>query len=690
MKISIQLGHRAKATRGFLCKPLAALAFAGILAGEGAIAAPIANTEGMSAIANSFKSTVDVDTGEFSSAKMTIEVVLAPSNQEDLDKLLASVYDPNGPNYRQWLATGEFYSRFAPDAERIAAVVAHLQSSGLVIEESTSPFLVRASGPSSAVEAAFATTLHSYRNAKGVTYFLNTSAIQMPAHLAAGVLGVVGVTNTIRVKAHPRRAAAAAGDSPAPGCETPYPTTTQYFTFGNSGVPFPLGYGGGPGCTGLTPSQDNAIYGAPHLGDDARGRGVNLAVFELSAYQHSDIDYWAHHFYGPYFTPPLVDIDVDGGPLHPQCPKGDECTPGSQGYSGDVEVDADIQTQLAIAPAAHKILVYNAPNDQTGQTSLDEYTKIASDNVADVISSSWGLCENDVTAGYVQAENIIFEQMALQGQSMFSAAGDSGAFDCIFFGSNGTSIFDTFLNVDDPPTQPWVTSVGGTSFFTFNPAANPNPSYPTGVESVWNPDNLCSNASPSAANDFQGGFFWCLIAGAGGGGNSQYWGRPFYQFGPGITNPHTTYGNGTTHCALAKIGTPCRQVPDVSANADENTPYAEYCTPAGSETYSGCAQPPIGWFGIGGTSLSSPLWSAIIADRDGFWHGRIGNANPLLYLLYNADYQGFFHDITGNGSSTSYTIFPTNNGYFPTTRGYDHATGIGTPKMGAIITGLPE
>ena len=86
--------------------------------------------------------------------------------------------------------------------------------------------------------------------------------------------------------------------------------------------------------------------------------------------------------------------------------------------------------------------MYNAPNDETGQTSLDEYTKIASDNIADVISSSWGLCENDVTAGYVQAENIIFEQMALQGQSMFSAAGDSGAFDCIFFGSNGTSIFE--------------------------------------------------------------------------------------------------------------------------------------------------------------------------------------------------------------------------------------------------------
>ena len=33
--------------------------------------------------------------------------------------------------------------------------------------------------------------------------------------------------------------------------------------------------------------------------------------------------------------------------------------------------------------------------------------------------------------GLVQAENVIFEQMALQGQSMFAASGDQGAFDCL-------------------------------------------------------------------------------------------------------------------------------------------------------------------------------------------------------------------------------------------------------------------
>ena len=128
--------------------------------------------------------------------------------------------------------------------------------------------------------------------------------------------------------------------------------------------------------------------------------------------------------------------------------------------------------------------------------------------------------------------------------------------------------------------------------------------------------------------------------------------------------------------------------PDVSANADEFTPYAEYCTGSAATPNSECAtfsgsQVPPGWFNVGGTSLSAPLRSAVIADRDGFWHGRIGNANPLLYALYNLDYHGFFHDITGIGQKSN------NNGLFPTTPGFDLATGIGTPKMAPIITGVP-
>ena len=233
--------------------------------------------------------------------------------------------------------------------------------------------------------------------------------------------------------------------------------------------------------------------------------------------------------------------------------------------------------------------------------------------------------------------------------------------------------------------MPASASRSGVSNVSVNPGASQHPAYPAGTESVWNTDALCTNAAPSAANDNLGGFFWCGRTGAGGGGSSQYWGRPFYQTGPGVNNQFTTRANGTTQCSLARTGTPCREDPDISVDADEFTPYAEFCTGNANTpesvcgTFSGGQNPP-GWFGIGGTSLSSPFWSAIIADRDSFLGKRSGNINPVLYTLFNFAPTLYFHDITGKGQTTN------NNGLFPTTPGYDEATGIGTPKMSALIT----
>jgi len=433
----------------------------------------------------------------------------------------------------------------------------------------------------------------------------------------------------------------------------------------------------------MTPAQVNSIYGAPHAGPRGQGAGATAAVFELSAYLTSDIDTWARTFYGSGYTPPLANVLVDGGPLNPQCPAGDSCPPDINGYASDFEANGDIELELTIAPGLRHLIVYNAPNDATGQTALDEYTAMASDDTAATISSSYSVCENDVTAAYVQSENVVFEQMALQGQSMFADNQDDGAFGCIR--SDGTDIVD----VQDPSSQPWVTSVGGTSLESDNPGTDPRPAYPPGTETVWNTDNLCSNSAPAPSNDNQGGFFWCadLPGGAGGGGNSQWWARPFYQLGPGVSSQYSTRGKGSTQCALASAGTPCRETPDISADADPYTGYAEYCTGNANTAESFCnftaSQPAPGWFMIGGTSMSTPLWAAMTADRDSYTGLRTGNINPLLYLLFNTAPGYYFHDITGIGPAQQAA---TTNGLFPTTPGYDLATGIGTPRMTELIT----
>jgi subtilase family serine protease len=699
----MRLLHRPLRASGAAVLGLATIALTGAFAGAQAsasTAAPAAVTP-LVALTNSVPATTDRPTGAFTAAKMSVEVSLAPRNEVGLNAELKALYTKGSSQYGRFLAQGQFDARYAPTTATRDAVDAYLRGEGLSVSSTDSPFLIRVAGSSAKITAAFHTDLSKYVDPRGIHYYSNSASVRLPASIASAVQGVIGLSNTVRLQSSAVRPATgkaaakesaksqSAATSSSASCETGYVTTTELFDLVNNSTGFPYGNGGGPGCSGLTPSQTNSMYGAPSASPRTEGAGVTAAVFELSAYQQSDIDTWAHYFYGSRYTPPLVNVTVDGGPLAPVCPTGDSCPADANGYSGDIEVDADIEMSLEVAPDVNHLIVYNAPNDETGQTELAEYTTIANQDAASTISSSWGVCENDVSASYVEAENTVFEQMAAQGQSVFSSSGDTGAFGCIR--SDGTTIVDT----GDPSSQPWVTSVGGTSFESDNPGTNPHPGTPvTGDETVWNVDNLCSDQAAAADNDNEGGYFWCAETGAGGGGSSQFWGRPSYQQGPGVNSRYTTYSgetvtNGEAACTLAAKGTPCREVPDISANADPYTGYAEYCTGSASTPYSTCAtfsgsEPVPGWFGIGGTSLSSPLWAALTADRDSYTGRRSGNINPLIYNWFQTDPGKYFNDITGTGRLQRAA---TGNGLFPTTPGYDEATGIGTPKFAAIITG---
>ncbi|HEX4203549.1 MAG TPA: S53 family peptidase [Ktedonobacteraceae bacterium] len=585
-------------------------------------------------------------------APMAVSLLLHASNQAQLASTLSNLYNPSSSQYHQWLAKGEFDQLFAPAPSQAAQVRSFLEHAGLTVVASPTPFLERATGTTAQVETAFHTRINNYTAATGESFFQNDSAIQVPSNLSGMVDAVSGLSNTNVLHTH-------------------YMTTRHAAQMAGKAIPK---YGAGPGGSGLTPSQLAGIYDANPVyqqGDSGKGKGATLAVFELSGYTPNDITTYEHHFFGPSVNVPLVDINVNGGPVTPVCPAGDHCGPftasgrcvngcNSADYSGDDEVEADIETQIALAPKADRILVYNAPNDETGLTTINEYFKIAKDDLADSISSSWGACEKDAGLASAKAESMAFAQMAAQGQSMFSASGDTGAFDCLR-GSGFKGI-----TADDPTSQPYVTGVGGTSLGTFDPGANQHPAYPTGAETVWNVRDTCNATHLKQCSDL----------GAGGGGVSNFWGQPSYQSGPGVLSAFSQKG---PYCSQAAKGQYCREEPDVSANADEYTPYAEYCT-GNPQTNSGCATAP-GWFGIGGTSLASPVWSAVI----GLWvstHGkRFGSANYGLYQLLRSPnaYSTFFHDITGQNQTVN------NNGYYPTTASYDMATGIGTPRIAGIV-----
>ncbi len=578
-------------------------------------------------------------------AVMSVEVVINPAHQREINRRLAQEYDVNSPLFHHWLTKGEFARLYHPSANVVAGVSDYLRAQGLTLRPVASPFLVRASGPTAAVERAFGTRVDDFR-AGATSYYANVAAASLPRRFAGYVVGATGLSSLVRERPLATRLPAATG-SRRPR------------------------YGAGPYASGLTPTQIDSIYGARTLfraaGNRGRGHGVTIGIFELSGYARSDITTWTKRFYGKKFNPPLVNVLVDGGSIHPNCPTGDSCdSPGD--FSGDDEVTADIEQDLAVAPDVARIDVYDAPNDETGETTIDEYAAMAAADTAPTISSSWGLCEQDLGASVARAESISFEQMALQGQTITAAAGDNGPFDCI---EDGTSNAHK-VGVDDPASQPFVTGVGGTSFDSWDPQTDATPGYPAGKEVVWNPLDGCNGTLL--------GLQACDGYGAGGGGVSRFWGRPGYQTGPHIVK---SYGQHAPYCAFASPAKACRQVPDVSADADEFTPYADYCIGPAHASNSACAAYlpdfPSGWSPAGGTSLSSPLWAALLADTISYHDGaRIGEANVELYRLYRTDPSRYFHDVLGVHKTDN------SNGKYPVTAGYDLATGIGTPIIWAI------
>jgi hypothetical protein len=119
----------------------------------------------------------------------------------------------------------------------------------------------------------------------------------------------------------------------------------------------------------------------------------------------------------------------------------------------------------------------------------------------------------------------------------------------------------------------------------------------------------------------------------------------------------------------------CRELPDVSANADEFT--------GGITVYMAVLD---GWNTFGGTSSAAPLWAAMLADVNASatcqgnpaTQNGVGFVNPLLYSVASnpTAYTASFNDIT-TGNNDPYG----DSKLFQATSGYDMASGLGTPQL---------
>jgi kumamolisin len=296
-----------------------------------------------------------------------------------------------------------------------------------------------------------------------------------------------------------------------------------------------------------------------------------------------------------------------------------------------VEVTLDLEIALAMAPRA-KILLYTSPGLGMREF-LNTINTAVAENRTKVISISYGLCEIMADRGSIATYHNIFTQARAQGITLFASSGDAGAFDCVHAQADSPNR----LSVSSPASDPFVTAVGGTSLYLQNGQA--------GQEFVW--------ADPARRD-------------GGGGGVSGYFKLPDYQQGYRLNNFNP---NGA------------RQVPDVSGNADPRTGYAIYCS---------FGQDCNGWFRVGGTSASAPMWAGATAVINQYLeaHLRTGQARVVgpqqFYQLQTLWTQGQlaanpYRDVTQG-----------NNLYYPAGTGYDLAVGLGVPDFSNLALGIEQ
>lgn len=542
--------------------------------------------------------------------QLNLSISLQLRNSTDLDNLLSAIYNPQSPQYQQYLTPDQFNALFAPTSDEVQQVVSYLQSQGLTITNiASNNLLIDATASVAQVQQAFNTHINNFQLGSR-NFYANTAPPSLPPSIAQYITSIGGLDNSTQYQPlYQRYATNEASRTPARGAPSLNKTKAKSGSIRPHLAVLPSAQPSGYGPKELTGAYDiTPLQNAGIAGDTQ-----TIALFELDGYQLSDVQQYFQN-YG-LSSPSITNFPVDG-------------FNGSAGQ-GAIEVELDIEVAAAIAPKAAQI-VYEGPNSIQGLN--DTYNAIVSQDKAQVVSISWGLCEASLGTPELQTLDGFFKQGAAEGMSFFAAAGDSGAYDCS----------DSRLEVDSPADDPYVTGVGGTNLQLNNGAY--------GSESAWSNAND-TQRSPKGAG--------------GGGGISTYFTMQSWQQGPGVIN--ATYSSGSP-CS-AGTGKYCREVPDVSGDADPATGYAMYCT----VTNAGC--PATGWLTVGGTSAAAPLWAASTALMNQYLQSQskpnIGYANPALYGIFNAQ-QAFpaFHDIT-NG----------NNLYYPATPGYDMASGMGSPDV---------
>jgi subtilase family serine protease len=340
--------------------------------------------------------------------------------------LLQRLYDRSSPDYRHFLTVSQFTERFGPSQRDYQAVVKFARSKGFTVTNApVNRMLVHLDGTVSQINKAFHVTMTNYRHPTENRIFYSPDR-EPSLNLSVTVAHIAGMNNFSLPRPKFKRAPA---------------------NFRRNSL------GSGPDGAYLGSDMRAAYYGGTTL----TGSGQTVGLLEFDGYNTSDV---TASFAGQSNPVPIRNILLDGA------------SAGSDGDDGEQVLD--IVQAASMAPGLSQIRVYIAPsNSQIGVGDVDIFNEMATENIAKQLSCSWGWNPDDTTQ-----LDPIFQEFAAQGQNLFVASGDAGA----YTGSNAT-------DSSYPAESVYVVAVGGTDLTT------------NGAGGAWQSETAWADSSGGPADD---------------------------------------------------------------------------------------------------------------------------------------------------------------------------------------------
>jgi subtilase family serine protease len=534
-----------------------------------------------------------VDAGEH----LNVQVHLAMRNEKQAEAELAEISNPDSPRFGQFLTDEEYDAKYAPTADDVATVRAHLEASGLVVKYVPgNRAYIAAEGSAAQMERAFSTQLGLFQVGDAVKRAPIANLV-LPAQVQPRVATVLGLTTPMQfvprnVRKGITRLAAVAEiqkKHAQPNAAVAPDTCSEWFGKipDTEDPPYPgyapLSY---LPC-GYKPGHLRGAYGLSDTirrGTDGKGQAVAIVDAYLSPTLLEDAQTYAAN------NDP--DYPLKSSQFSAQMAPGTPTTPDTGWYG---EQTLDVEAVHALAPGAK--IAYVGAQSAYDQDLIAAINLIVEKKLASIVSNSYGTLEQQ--GNNFVAWHSIATQAGLKGIGIYFSSGDSG--DESFGGWFPPS-------ADFPASLDNVTAVGGTSLALGK----------TG-ETVWELgwETSASWLIPGVAVD--------------GGTTPATWSPPppgEFVFGAGggtsLVYEQPKWQKGVVPTEIANVpGVPARALPDVAMLADPLTGFIIGQTDPASGQYIEGA--------IGGTSLACPLFAATVAVAQQNAGKKLGFANALFY-----------------------------------------------------------